>query len=210
MRILVFSDTHLGRDFNRKDYMFLRKLISSYDKVIINGDFWDGYFISLQEFLDSKWKKLFPLLKSKQAVFIPGNHDSLTKKNLPFASLVTDTYKFSSGNMKVHVEHGHRLKPEKHDWTSLPLPIKNLYKLYEYLQTKLFGFANPFYRRNNSRIFSQVRANIGNDPVLILGHSHYAFSDPARKNYNCGFIRFGYASYVVVDHGKVTLYKQRY
>ena len=63
MKILVFSDTHLSSTFEEKKFNLLKEIISRADRVIINGDFWEGYLISFKEFLDSRWKELFPLLK---------------------------------------------------------------------------------------------------------------------------------------------------
>lgn len=66
MRVLVFSDTHLTKAFDDKKCEFLKKIISDSDQVIINGDFWDGYIISFDEFLKPEWACLFPPLKAKK------------------------------------------------------------------------------------------------------------------------------------------------
>ncbi|KKP50689.1 MAG: hypothetical protein UR42_C0024G0015, partial [Candidatus Roizmanbacteria bacterium GW2011_GWA2_33_33] len=50
MNILVFSDTHLYLPFDGKKFNFLKKIISDSDQVIINGDFFDDYMISFDEF----------------------------------------------------------------------------------------------------------------------------------------------------------------
>jgi predicted MPP superfamily phosphohydrolase len=75
MQTLIFSDTHLTKGFNRKKYEFLREIIEPVDRVIINGDFWDGYLTSFDKFVNSEWQKLFPLLKEKQTIYLYGNHD---------------------------------------------------------------------------------------------------------------------------------------
>ena len=75
MNILVFSDTHLYLPFDGKKFNFLKKIISDSDQVIINGDFFDDYMISFDEFIKSPWNQLFPLLKKKKAIYIFGNHD---------------------------------------------------------------------------------------------------------------------------------------
>src|SRR3990167_5228492 len=75
MKVLVFSDSHLDHNFEPKKLSYLKKLVRSVDQVIINGDFWEGYSITFDQFLSSKWNELFPLLKAKKAVYIFGNHD---------------------------------------------------------------------------------------------------------------------------------------
>ncbi len=87
MKTIVLSDTHLYEEFDEKKFNFLKRIISKVDRVIINGDFWDSYICSFSDFINSPWKKLFPLLKTKKTVYIYGNHDkkSLTdKKNITF------------------------------------------------------------------------------------------------------------------------------
>jgi UDP-2,3-diacylglucosamine pyrophosphatase LpxH len=42
MNTLVISDTHLGKYDQKKD-KFLKDLIKGYDRIIINGDFWDNW-----------------------------------------------------------------------------------------------------------------------------------------------------------------------
>ena len=66
MKILVISDSHLDQNFEQDKLIFLKQLVESVDQVIINGDFWEGYSISFEEFLNSPWKELLPLLKKKK------------------------------------------------------------------------------------------------------------------------------------------------
>ncbi len=53
MKTLIFSDTHLTNKPDPKRMAFLKKIINEADRVIINGDFWDGVFISFDQFLSS-------------------------------------------------------------------------------------------------------------------------------------------------------------
>ena len=43
MKTLIISDTHLYHVFDKRKFFLLKKLFSSVDQVILNGDFWDGY-----------------------------------------------------------------------------------------------------------------------------------------------------------------------
>ncbi len=75
MKTIIFSDAHLTNRFDEPTYRFLENMILSADKIIINGDFWDGEVVSFNQFINSKWQKLFPLLLERKAVYIYGNHD---------------------------------------------------------------------------------------------------------------------------------------
>jgi predicted phosphodiesterase len=75
MKTLVISDLHLTEKFNQKVYDILIELLNKVDRVIINGDFWEKDFVTFDGFVNSDWNKLFSLLKSKQTVYIYGNHD---------------------------------------------------------------------------------------------------------------------------------------
>ena len=70
MSTLVFSDTHFGKKFHQRQFEALKKLISESNKIIINGDFWEGLAISFDDFLKSDWSKLFPLLKQRETIYV--------------------------------------------------------------------------------------------------------------------------------------------
>ena len=70
MKTLIFSDTHLKTKFEQKKFNFLSNIIDDADAIIIAGDFWDGYYCSFDEFVNSEWSALFPLLKEKKAINI--------------------------------------------------------------------------------------------------------------------------------------------
>ena len=65
-KTLVISDLHLTTASDPKKFRFLKKLISSFDRVIINGDLWCVYTDTFDQFINSDWQRLFPLLKSKK------------------------------------------------------------------------------------------------------------------------------------------------
>jgi len=43
MKIAIFSDTHLRLPFEERKFKFLERVIKNVERIIINGDFWDGY-----------------------------------------------------------------------------------------------------------------------------------------------------------------------
>src|SRR5689334_5828739 len=75
MKLLIFSDSHLSARFDEAKYNYLRWIITHADKVVINGDFWDRDLTTFDQFVNSDWRKLFPLLLSKATTYIYGNHD---------------------------------------------------------------------------------------------------------------------------------------
>lgn len=79
MRTLIFSDTHLGKKFSKRECNYLIDLFSKFDQIMINGDFWDEKKISFDAFMTSPSGLLFPTLKAKKAIYIHGNHDPADK-----------------------------------------------------------------------------------------------------------------------------------
>jgi len=98
MKYIIFSDTHLGKDYEEKRALFLKEVIKDCDKVIIAGDFWEGLQITFDQFINSPWKELFPYLKKKNTVYIYGNHDpkgSCDERVSLFSSKQAQQYTFT-------------------------------------------------------------------------------------------------------------------
>lgn len=219
MKTLIFSDTHLTDKFEPQKFQFLKKLIQSVDKVIINGDFWDGLSISFDKFINSPWQQLFPLLKAKRAVYIYGNHDSeyMSDERVNLFSVKQTTEYFVWTNpTKLIIRHGHQ-----HTF-SIQNKIKNktflkfansLYEHAEFLVFKLFGrgiFRYGPYRSFTIRLHRYVRQHIQNGEVLVCGHSHNAVFAPEQKYINSGFIRHGLAQYLLIEHKKIRFVEEKY
>jgi len=218
MKILVISDLHLTTRFDQGKCEFLEKLINRADKVIINGDFWSYYSCTFDEFVKSKWQKLFPLLRQKQAVYIFGNHDfrKWTDKRVNLFSVrQTEKYEYWYKKNKILVEHGHwelhraNVENEKvlqffrlihfDDLIRYPLqsiiPKIGIFKL-------IWGFSV-----RHKRI--QKRVNRG-EVYVIYGHTHVAKFSPDKNYINTGFINYGVASYVWIKNGIPRLVTTRY
>lgn len=80
-KTLIVSDIHLGCKFNNKeDFLTLLKS-EKFDRLIINGDFIDGWRISRTgpKYLDKTdlkiFKKILSIAKHKEVIIIKGNHD---------------------------------------------------------------------------------------------------------------------------------------
>jgi predicted phosphodiesterase len=218
MKILVISDLHLTTRFDQKKCEFLEKLISRADRVIINGDFWSYYSCTFGEFVKSKWRRLFPLLQQKKAIYIYGNHDlkKWTDKRVNiFSTEQTSRYELMSGGKHFLVEHGHLL--------TLLKPIQNKYFLklmravrfddlirypLESLLPKIkifkifwgFSFKQKKIRR---------RVNKGKNYVVV-GHTHYPLFENGKNYINTGFINFGIAHYLWIKDGVPRLVSRKY
>lgn len=80
-KTLIVSDTHLGCKFNNKEYFLLLLKDEKFDRLIINGDFIDGWRINKHglKYLDETdlkiFKKILSISKHRDVIIIKGNHD---------------------------------------------------------------------------------------------------------------------------------------
>lgn len=219
MKILVFSDTHLGLKFENKKFEFLKKIISQTDQVIINGDFWEGYIINFDDFIKSDWKKLFPLLKRKNAVYIFGNHDKKTyvdKRVNLFSTKQTDKFNLKIDDKLFIFEHGHNISSSLADKF---LPGKKI-KLYSTILSDFFEeivvrfFKNKFIRSYcqifNQMIKNKIKKESTKKHFYVCGHTHFKEIDWENNFINSGIIRFGLAQYINIIDGKVFLEEKQY
>ena len=219
MNITVISDTHLthlGHDTRKFNYLFA--VCKEADRVIINGDFWDGYISTFSQFLVSSWNKLFALLKKKKAIYLFGNHDKRTwcdTRVKQFCQHAQQEVKLDFGKYQLHIEHGDRISP-KID-AAFPFvqrrPIfGRLAEGYEQLGLALLG--NRFLLLGNSRynvaMKEYVRKQLSKQTILLCGHSHLPELSMSERFANSGFIRNGYASYLRIENGTISLVRERY
>ncbi|MFQ5493175.1 MAG: metallophosphoesterase family protein [Candidatus Dojkabacteria bacterium] len=215
MKYLIFSDTHLTNRFNANTFDFLRSIIEKAERVIINGDFWDKHFVDYNQFVASKWKELFPLLKKKKAIYIVGNHDpadSIPKK-VVFADKVVRDYQFKSGGKTIRVMHGDVFvipKSKIYSWIPIPKPVAYGHEFLEFVKVNIFRGRVMADWSTNRIISRRAKQRFGENEIIIAGHSHRAEARPKDKYYNSGAIRFGFASYITVNNGKIDLIKTRY
>lgn len=211
MRILVFSDTHLTLPFDERKYNFLKRIISQADNVIINGDFWEGYQITFEQFINSSWKKMFPLLKAKNAVYIYGNHDKkiLSDERVShFSILQTYQYKLKFNGKEFIFEHGNRLCPFFDDVLKLQHPPFLLARLIDNFGRFLIrkykkSFIKFIYSRFNKVIKKKIKEQFTAKQILVCGHTHYAELDLKNRFINTGFNKYGLAQYLIIDGDKI-------
>jgi predicted phosphodiesterase len=221
MNILIFSDTHLYLPFDQKKFVYLKKIISSSDWVIINGDFFDGYMIKFKDFISSPWNQLFPLLKSKKAVYLYGNHDKriFSDRDVDrFSDIQVDRYKLKTKNKVFIFEHGQKIRatPDTSltiNWEFIHLAVK-IGHYFRHLMIKLFGklfitlrFA---YRNINcKRKINEIYQPKDNE-IYIIGHNHYGEVDEKNHYAASGMILYGFAQYLTIENEKISLHEEWY
>lgn len=219
MKTLIFSDTHLTHRFDKKKYRYLKKLVNSVDEVIINGDFWDGLSTSFDKFVKSKWQRLFPILKRKQAVYVFGNHDfkHMTDERVSLFSVKqVEEYSAQTNPKKLIIRHGHQHTPSIQNKVKNQQLLKLLNDVYEYAEyaiLKLFGrgiFRYGLYKSFTYSIHRYAKRRLKSDEILVCGHSHNAVFKPHKKYINSGFIRHGLAQYLIIEDKKIRLVEERY
>jgi len=218
-KTLVFSDTHFRKDFDLQRYNFLTDIIANANRVIINGDLWDGYYISFDQFINSQWNKLFPLLKKKKTVYLFGNHDKKEwcdeRINL-FASEAHDSYKLPAGDKTLLIEHGHRLVPgivERYPWILNPL-TKTARRIADDLGYKLIGHKkielSPKARNFNDIATDWALKNSAKNEIFVTSHSHLGIMDLKNRFINTGSIGHGFTDYLLIQGSKIELIHKRY
>lgn len=223
MKYLVFSDTHLGREFDEKKLNFLNKIIENADKVIINGDFWEGLQITFDEFVNSPWNKLFPYLKKKQTVYIYGNHDpkKWTDERVSlFSTEQIKQYTFKSGDKSFIVEHGDRtfilgVTITKNVSKVLSLILGKNPRISHHLEKFAFNrFGRNVHQKMSekmdNKIKNQLGKNFSGNKILICGHSHHQGLDLKNNFVNPGMVQFGLGQYAIIENGRITLNEELY
>jgi len=211
MKILVLSDTHLGLRFEEKKFKLLKSLIKSVNKVVINGDFWEGYKINFEQFINSHWKLLFPLLKSKKTTYLFGNHDKKlysNEKTSLFSDLQAHQYKMKlNGNVLVF-EHGNRLCSlfdETHPKFYEIIKKTNILGRLHEMMVRKFGskILKLLFSSQNEIIKAKIKKELKNGEIFVCGHTHAAEFDIKNNFLNSGIIMHGLAQYVLIDGKKI-------
>jgi predicted phosphodiesterase len=218
MNILVFSDSHLSLPFEEKKYNFLHNLISQSDRVIINGDFWEGYVIPFQKFIDSAWSNLFPLLLSKNTIYIFGNHDNETFSNNKLSLFSVDQVKKHTLKLKdktLIFEHGNRLYPfgdeGKIHIDNIPQKETVYADILEKIIIRSFGSTyQKMFKRFNTSIKNKLRSERINGEYYVVGHTHCAEVDHENKFINTGIIKHGLAQYLLIKNDVLYPKQEKY
>ena len=212
MRILVFSDSHLTEKFEEKKFNFLKRVISKSDRVIINGDFWDGQLTTFDKFISSPWKKLFPLLKSRKTVYLYGNHDlrkfSDHRTNL-FSATQDHQFKLKVGQNILIFEHGNRILPLIDEVLLPRWMTKYTTIIAGFLLTKISPL-QIILKKADQRMKDRIKKIAQKNEIYICGHSHYVGFDLENGYINDGSIENGVAQYLLIENGKIIPKQERY
>lgn len=216
MKTLIVSDIHLSHVFDEKKFLFLKKLFSSYDKVILNGDFWDGQTTTFDRFISSRWSELFPLLKRKEAIYLFGNHDLKRfsdKRTSLFSTSQKENHTLEFGSITYYVEHGHLIYPSVDIIFHLPRTFLKYFNIvFQHIECILVSLGSPhniLTKQFNKTIKKKLQKK--QFPHWYLcGHTHFAEFDKDIKFANSGFIQYGKATYLIVDSSGLSLQTEWY
>lgn len=221
MHILVISDTHLCANFEYSKYLLLEKLIQQADRVILNGDFWEGYAVYFDQFMNSPWKTLFPLLKRKRAIYIYGNHDKKSFCDIrvdDFSDQNLLRYELNLGERHLIFEHGNRVAFKIDDKLHIVRPNTLVFRLLDFFQKvfiQILGLKGFWllFGHLNQEAKDAMKEELKNDPsgVYVFGHTHCQEIDLQAKIANSGIFKYGFAQYLTIDEkGEITAHSERY
>lgn len=217
MSTVVFSDSHLTAKFDLAKFLYLQSIIEPADRVIINGDFWDGYMTSFTDLLNSEWSKLLEILSGKETYYVCGNHDTTAlhdRRTDQFAQWCGEVLELMINGQKYRFEHGHRIAPTmdqiypslfQRSW------VAKTAAGFEHAGAWMLG--QKFFiinRPKNTEIKRWQRQNIAPDQILVCGHSHWPESNESERFYNTGYIRHRFAHHLVIENGQHNLISGRY
>lgn len=216
MKVIIFSDTHLEKDFNKRKFSFLKKIIQKADRIIINGDFWEGYTTNFNEFINSPWKKLFPYLKSKKTVYIFGNHDrkKYSDKNVfLFCNKAVNKYSLEINNKVYDFEHGGQWADFIDSFFGGETPGWFVKIYNKVVNMFVMIFRKKFllvYKIVNEKAKKKALNKSNKNNFLVYGHTHYGEIDLKNNIANTGLIKYGFGQYLLIDDGKLSLHQQWY
>ncbi len=217
MKTLVFSDTHLSEVVDLLQLDHLVKIISNADRVIINGDFWDRCLCTFDQFVNSKWQSLFPLLKARDTVYIFGNHDRqewTDQRVNQFSVCQRKGICIKNGTKQLLVTHGDAIIPLLENLIpvhSLRFLCSRTWIRCEAAGIRLMG--NRFPRvgaATNTTLKTFARQRLSENEILVCGHSHLREYDPDSNFINLGLHRQGLGQYLMVDDHAIELLEETY
>jgi UDP-2,3-diacylglucosamine pyrophosphatase LpxH len=223
MKTTIISDIHLTSRFNKKKYDYLGDLISSTDRLIVNGDLWDRFHNDFDSFINSDWSRLFELMKKKNTVYIFGNHDPAQyqdERNNMFSSVQLEEFTVQlKDNRKLRITHGdiitHGMKYRE-----------SQVKLFSSIQNDILTFGEKIAVNTIGPSFNELVPPITRfvrqyqeysdnalegDEILVAGHLHRPEFRPDDGYINTGFVMHGNGFHLDIDSGgELSLVHDRY
>ena len=216
MKYLIFSDSLLSDTFDINKFNFLKNIISISDRVIINGDFWEGYDFTIEEFINSKWNKLFKLLIAKKAIYLFGNHDKKEYSNnkvKEFSVRQLQKLTIKSENKTFYLEHGDKIVPlwDKY-FKRMPRIINKILYYLERNAFLLLGIKGVgiLYKKFNEKMIKKVAKKLKKNEFLVCGHSHFMEFDEKNHFINSGIIKHGIGQYITIEDGEIEMHNEKY
>lgn len=215
MKTLVFSDTHLSEKFENAKYQYLTHIIKEAKEVVINGDFWDAYDTTFDKFINSEWKRLFSLLKSRNTTYVYGNHDKSIfsdKRVQLFSNSQTIRFEIKTKNKNLIIEHGNRLLPLLDEVLKLrrQSTVANIIQriadpihlqLLRRFDRKLFKLIS---KNLNNKIKKEVKKELRMNEIFVCGHTHWAEMDLENNYVNVGVNHYGLGQYLWITDNNIT------
>jgi predicted phosphodiesterase len=219
MKTIILSDTHLTQ-FDTQLYDALQRVISSADTIIINGDFWDGYLVSFDEFVNSPWKQLFPLLKKKNTIYIYGNHDPewmCDNRVSLFSVTQTLHHTLTAGEVEYHIQHGHLTHQSLITNLALVLPhtftkaVNKWLKDQQRKHTPLGWIAAKLEAYFDAvgdiklRRYAQTLSATQKNTLYVFGHTHIPRFSKKESYLNSGRFTARSARHLLIEHTRAQL-----
>lgn len=226
---IILSDLHIGDNIHEKRLKAFLEIIETFDRVILNGDFLDDLW-PYKKTIKSEWAQLFELLKTKEVIYLFGNHDrdttDLREATAYFIDTYADTYKLAVTDKELVIMHGHTIYPRpdgiiyEKKATRFGKFIQKIvrilwYTMYPFVLTiRFFIEKNPGtlakIQRNvvkvqNDRMKIYAKENLKDNQILVCGHSHLAEFSPELQFINEGANSYERVEYLSIRDGKMEL-----
>lgn len=226
---IIISDLHIGERVNKKRKKAFLETFKKYDRIILNGDFLDDFW-DYSKTMDSKWKPVFELLKTKETIYLFGNHDrdsaALRNATANFIDSYHDEYLLAVADKELVIRHGHRIYPRpdgviynnpknilqkfikwvvKRIWSVLyPVILITRFSIEKYPKTLAY-LQRWFVKPQNQRMKKYAKKNLEPHQILVCGHSHFAEFTPEKQFINEGANSYNRIEYLSIRDEKMEL-----
>tara|TARA_S200002703_G_scaffold118643_1_gene104310 strand:- start:3552 stop:4259 length:708 start_codon:yes stop_codon:yes gene_type:complete len=227
-RTLLLSDLHIGFRFSRaKDILHVLNT-EKFDKLVLVGDIFDIVQMMKRPYWDEHHtavlKKILKIAKSKEVVYVIGNHDYPLYYLQEFTTRIAGLslyreYVYESGNRTILCLHGDQLdKVHKtaqfigdylyHIGLHLNKYINIVRRAFGYSYWSFSKWAKDHVKKIVAKAFNQEAAlqkyrDEYNADVIVHGHTHMPFVTEPTVNTGT-FVEI--ATYVIEEKGVFTLY----
>lgn len=227
MSYLIISDLHLKPNDSYKKIDYLKKLFLKFKNIIIVGDFFEGYNWSFKDIIKNIYfKDLIKIISQKNCVYLIGNHDSCVLKELNIVKKYFKEFDFSYElkikNQKFLFLHSHKIFPSIDEIfklyylpkkiTSILLNSIGYYKDHRLRALKYLKLKKIFIEKDTKQLLEIIdKYYFKRNFWVITGHTHNPIILKDKKYANCGFVDYGFASYLTINNqGGLRLHIEKY